>query len=297
MIDIPEELARTQSKANGEAGRAFVAGLPDLAAEFVERWELRLTGPAMYGMCALVLPVEQADGTAAVLKLQLLDDESVGEPVALRLWEGAGAVRLLRHDPVTGALLLEALDSARDLSGVESREAVRVIAELLARLTAVPAPPGVRSLGDVAARMLDDVPALSARLPDAAERALLRDCAAAVREVAGEPGDRLLHWDLHYENVLATRPGDPRGPWLAIDPKPLSGDPGFDLMPALDNRFDAAETLWRFDLMTEILDLDRQRARAWTLGRALQNSLWDVADGERALHPDQVSVARALLGR
>ncbi|WP_446041311.1 aminoglycoside phosphotransferase family protein [Streptomyces sp. SID1121] len=297
MIEIPEELARTQSKANGEAGRAFVAGLPDLAAEFVERWELRVNGPAMYGMSALVLPVERVDGTAAMLKLQLLDDESVGEPVALRLWEGAGAVRLLRHDPVTGALLLEALDSTRDLSGVESREAVRVIAELLARLTAVPAPPEVRSLGDVAARMLDDVPALSARLPDAAERALLRDCAAAVREVAGEPGDRLLHWDLHYENVLATFPGDPRGPWLAIDPKPLSGDPGFDLMPALDNRFDAAETLWRFDLMTEVLDLDRQRAAAWTLGRVLQNSLWDVADGERALHPDQVSVARALLTR
>ncbi|QIQ04156.1 aminoglycoside phosphotransferase family protein [Streptomyces liangshanensis] len=297
MIDIPEELARSQAKANGEAGRAFVARLPDLAAEFLERWELRLGGPAMYGMCALVLPVTQADGTAAMLKLQLLDDESVGEAVALRLWEDAGAVRLLRHDPVTGALLLEALDATRDLAGVESREAVRVVAELLARLTAVQAPPEVRSLGDVAAGMLETVPVLSARLPDAAERALLRDCAAAVREVAGEPGDRLLHWDLHYENVLATPPGDPRGPWLAIDPKPLSGDPGFDLMPALDNRFDAAETLWRFDLMTEVLGLDRQRAAAWTLGRVLQNSLWDVADGERALHPDQVSVAHTLLRR
>ena len=105
---------------------------------------------------------------------------------------------------------------------------------------------------------------------------LLRDCAAAVREVAAEPGDRLLHWDLHYENVLAAD----REPWLAIDPKPLAGDPGFELLPGARQRFRAGEVRWRFDLMTEVLGLDRERARAWTLGRVLQNCLWDVEDGE-----------------
>ncbi|MEV6422281.1 aminoglycoside phosphotransferase family protein [Streptomyces sp. NPDC051662] len=298
VIDIPTELAETQSKFLGEAGRAFIAALPGRAADFLERWELRRTGPSMYGMCALVLPVERADGTPAVLKLQHLDEESAGEPVALRVWGGDGAVRLLAYDDGTGTLLLERLDT-RDLNEVESREAVRIIAELLARLTSVPAPAGMRGLGDIAARMLDGVPVASRSLPDETERRLLRDCAAAVREVAGEPGDRLLHWDLHYENVLASHPADAREPWLAIDPKPLAGDPGFDLMPALDNRFDAAETLWRFDLMTEVLGLDRERARAraWTLGRVLQNSLWDIADGERALNPEQVSIARSLLAR
>ncbi|MER8067509.1 aminoglycoside phosphotransferase family protein [Streptomyces sp. NPDC094034] len=296
VIDIPAELVETQSKFLGEAGRAFIAALPGRAADFLERWELRRTGPSMYGMCALVLPVERADGTPAVLKLQHLDEESAGEPVALRMWGGDGAVRLLRYDDETGTLLLERLD-ARDLNGVDAREAVRIIAELLARLTSVPAPPGMRGLGEIAARMLDDVPVLSRSLPEEAERRLLRDCAAAVREVMDEPGDRLLHWDLHYENVLAAHPADAREPWLAIDPKPLAGDPGFDLMPALDNRFDAAETPWRFDLMTEVLGLDRERARAWTLGRVLQNSLWDIADGERALNPEQVSIARSLLAR
>ncbi|MFJ5686281.1 aminoglycoside phosphotransferase family protein [Streptomyces sp. NPDC093099] len=296
VIDIPVELVETQSKILGEAGRAFIAALPGRAADFLERWKLRRTGPSMYGMCALVLPVERADGTPAVLKLQHLDEESAGEPVALRVWDGDGAVRLLEYDDETGTLLLERL-ATRDLGAVDSREAVRIIAELLARLTAVPAPAGMRTLGDIAARMLDDVPVASRSLPDESERRLLRDCAAAVREVAGEPGDRLLHWDLHYENVLASHPGDLRDPWLAIDPKPLAGDPGFELMPALDNRFDATETRWRFDLMTDVLGLDRERARAWTLGRVLQNSLWHVADGERALQPDQMSVARSLLAR
>ncbi|MFD7893959.1 aminoglycoside phosphotransferase family protein [Streptomyces sp. NPDC059743] len=296
VIDIPVELAETQSRFLGEAGRAFIAALPGRAADFLERWELRRTGPSMYGMCALVLPVECADGTAAVLKLQHLDDESAGEPVALRAWDGDGAVRLLRYDGTTGTLLLERL-RARDLSGVPSREAVRILAELLARLTSARAPAGLRSLGDIAARMLREVAgpekALVDSLADEDERRLLRDCAAALREVAAEPGDRLLHWDLHYENVLA---GD-REPWLAIDPKPLAGDPGFELLPALDNRFDASETLWRFDLMTEVLGLDRERARAWTLGRVLQNSLWHIKDGEWELDPDQVSIARSLLAR
>ncbi|MFJ5114185.1 aminoglycoside phosphotransferase family protein [Streptomyces sp. NPDC088551] len=296
VIDIPVELVETQSKILGEAGRAFIAALPGRAADFLERWKLRRTGPSMYGMCALVLPVERADGTPAVLKLQHLDEESAGEPVALRVWDGDGAVRLLEYDDETGTLLLERL-ATRDLGAVDSREAVRIIAELLARLTVVPAPAGMRTLGDIAARMLDDVPVASRSLPDEGERRLLRDCAAAVREVADEPGDRLLHWDLHYENVLASHPGDLRDPWLAIDPKPLAGDPGFELMPALDNRFDATETRWRFDLMTDVLGLDRERARAWTLGRVLQNSLWHVADGERALQPDQMSVARSLLAR
>ncbi|MCD7053707.1 hypothetical protein LRS58_23585 [Rhodococcus sp. BH2-1] len=47
--------------------------------------------------------------------------------------------------------------------------------------------------------------------------------------------------------------------------------------------------------MTEALNLDRDRARAWTLGRILQNALWDIEDGERRLSRDQVSIARVLL--
>ncbi len=270
MIDIPGELAASQEEFNGEAGRAFIARLPDLVADFLDRWELRLDGPSMYGVCALVLPVLRADDTPAVLKLQPLDEESEGEPVALRIWDGDGAVRLLAHDEPTGTMLLERLDPSRMLSHVpDTREATLVVARLLAHLTATPAPPGMRRLGDIAQDMLDRTPEALRRIPDPDQRRLVADCAAALREVAAEPGDRLLHWDLHFENVLSSD----RAPWLAIDPKPLAGDPGFELWPALDNRFDPDEVRWRFDAMTDILTLDRPRARAWTLARLLQNSL------------------------
>ncbi|MFD8690433.1 aminoglycoside phosphotransferase family protein [Streptomyces sp. NPDC059651] len=299
MIDIPDALIATQSTYNGEAGRAFVAALPGMAADFLERWGLRPDGGSSYGVCALVLPVVRvADGRRAALKLQPVDEETAGEPVALRLWgeASAGAVELLEHDAATGTMLLERLEGDRALSGVaDAREAVRVVAELLAGLTAVrvPAGAGLRGLGDVAARLVGTAPAVVELLVDEGERRLVADCAAAVREVAGEPGDRLLHWDLHFGNVLAGRGGQ----WVAIDPKPLAGDAGFELFPALVDRFDAADVPGRFDLLTGVLGLDRGRARAWTLGRVLQNACWGAESGERRLVPEQAEVARRLLGR
>ncbi|MEU1438754.1 aminoglycoside phosphotransferase family protein [Streptomyces sp. NPDC005786] len=302
MIDIPDALIATQSTYNGEAGRAFIAALPGTAEGFLERWGLRPDGGAMCGVCALVLPVVRvADGRRAALKLQPVDEETAGEPVALRWWgeASAGAVELLEHDAVTGTMLLERLDGGRALSGVaDAREAVRVVGGLLAGLTAVRVAEGsgLRGLGEAASRMVGAAPGVAGRLADAGERRLVADCAAAVREVAGEPGDRLLHWDLHFGNVLAGL-GERGGRWVAIDPKPLVGDAGFELFPALVDRFDADDVGWRFDLLTGVLGLDRGRARAWTLGRVLQNACWETEEGGRRLVPEHAEVARRLLGR
>ncbi|GGP96555.1 streptomycin 6-kinase [Actinomadura coerulea] len=299
-IDVPEALAASHSKHFGASGRAWIAALPDLANEFLDRWALRPDGPGRHGVASLVLPVTRADGTPAALKLQPVTDEHATEPVGLRVWDGEGAVRLLDHDPGTGTMLLERLDATRPLSSVADDDtALGVLADLLVRLVAVPAPEGLRRLADIAAAMLDEVPGAVPALGDPADRRLVRTCASAVAELVGEPGDRLLHWDLHYDNVLAAE----REPWLAIDPKPLAGDPGFDLLPALDDRWDEVvaggdvtrAVLRRFDLLTEALGLDRKRATGWTLGRVLQNALWDVEDGETALDPAQVAIATALL--
>ncbi|WP_149262575.1 aminoglycoside phosphotransferase family protein [Actinomadura sp. K4S16] len=299
-IDVPEALAASHGKYGGASGRAWIAALPGLAAAFLDRWSLRLDGPGLHGMASLVLPVTRADGAPAALKLQPVTDEHATEPVGLRVWDGDGTVRLLDHDPGTGTMLLERLDAARPLSSVPDDDtAVEVLAGLLARLVAVPAPEGLRHLAGIAAAMLDEVPRAVPALRDPADRRLVRTCASAVAELVGEPGDRLLHWDLHYDNVLGGR----REPWLAIDPKPLAGDPGFDLLPALDNRWDevvatgdvARQVLRRFDHLTEALGLDRRRATGWTLGRVLQNALWDVEDGETALDPAQVAIATTLI--
>jgi streptomycin 6-kinase len=301
-IDVPDALAASHRKHSGAAGRDWIVALPRLAADFLDRWALRPDGPARHGVVALVLPVLQADGTPAALKLQPLSDETAGEPVGLRTWNGQGVVRLLDHDPDTGTMLLERLDATRPLSRVaDDTAAVGILGELLARLVAVSAPTDLRRLAGIAEAMLDQVPRAVRGLRDPAQQRLLRSCAAAVAELVGEPGDRLLHWDLHYDNILAGQ----REPWLAIDPKPLAGDPAFELLPALGNRWDevvatgdvAGAVLRRFDLLTEVVGLDRQRATGWTLGPVLQNALWDIEDGDTTLDPAQVAIATALLQR
>ncbi|MFE6666505.1 aminoglycoside phosphotransferase family protein [Streptomyces sp. NPDC057697] len=301
-VDVPAAFAAAYGTNGGASGRAWLAALPELAADLLDRWSLRPDGPAAHGMASLVLPVVRADGMPAVLKLQQVTEDNIGAAPGLRLWDGDGVVRLLDHDPDTGTMLLERLDAARPLSTVsDDTAAVQILAELLARLVAVAAPPGFRRLADIAAAMLDEAPRAVPLLREPAERRLVDICAAAVAELLDEPGDRLLHWDLHYDNVLAGQ----REPWLAIDPEPLAGDPGFELLPALDNRWaevvasgDVTRTvLRRFDQLTEVLGLDRRRAVGWTLGRVLQNALWDVEDGKSALEPAQVAIATALLSR
>lgn len=301
-VDVPDAFAASYGR-NNASGRAWIAGLPRLAADFLERWTLRPDGPAEHGMASLVLPVIRADGAPAVLKFQQASEDNAGAALGLRAWDGNGVVRLLDHDPDTGTMLLERLDAARPLSSVADDDAaMQILAELMARLVAVPAPPGLRRLADIAAAMLDQVPGAVAALRDPAEQQLVHTCASAVAELIGEPGDRLLHWDLHYDNILAGQ----REPWLAIDPEPLAGDPGFDLWPALNSRWEEAvvatgdvtrTVLRRFDLLTEVLGLDRQRATGWTLGRILQNALWDIEDGKTALEPAQVALGMTLLRR
>ncbi|WP_116246924.1 aminoglycoside phosphotransferase family protein [Nocardiopsis sp. FIRDI 009] len=299
-VAVPAALAES---VTGLFGPEWAAALPKLTARQCDRWGLRPDGPAMHGVVALALPVRRADGTPAVLKMQPVDEETAGEPVALRAWAGDGAVRLLEHDSGNGAMLLEALDSSRSLLDVGLPEASTVIGRLLARLNAHPAPAGLPGLGPVTLDLAERADRLAA-VRAGGDRDRLSDLAARAREVAADPGDRLLHWDLHHGNVLAPLPGSGRDAWLAIDPKPLAGDPAFELLPALFNRWEETvatgdvrrETRRRFDALTEVAVLDRDRARAWTLVRVLQQCVWWVEDEQDGLPDAHVAVADALSG-
>ncbi|MEU1128911.1 APH(6)-I family aminoglycoside O-phosphotransferase [Streptomyces sp. NPDC005900] len=299
LVEIPEALASSYAHALGEEGQGWIAALPALVADLLDRWALTTDGVPASGEASLVLPVLRADGTRAVLKLQTPREETSAAITGLHIWNGRGIVRLLDHDPQSSTMLLERLDASRSLASVEDDDAAMgVLAGLLARLVSVPAPQGLRCLGDIAEAMLEEAPRAAAALADPTDLRLLNHWASAVAELAGDPGDRMLHWDLHYGNVLAAE----REPWLAIDPEPLAGDPGFDLWPALDSRWDdiapqgdmARVVRRRFDLLTEALGLDRARAAGWTYGRLLQNALWDIEDGRTALDPAAVTLSEAL---
>ncbi|WP_420323231.1 aminoglycoside phosphotransferase family protein [Kribbella sindirgiensis] len=294
VIEIPAKLVRNHK----ESAPDWLAGLPGAVERYVDEWQLTVSGDPLSGEASLILPVVRRDGTAAMLKLQSVNDESESEALALRTWNHDDVVEVYEDDPETSTLLLERLEP-RTLDDLpDDVEATRILAELLTHLMVVPAPPGIRHLSDIAAGMIEDAPRLIPRLSDPAEQALAWRFVAQVTELLPEPGDRLLHWDLHYYNVMAAR----RQPWLVIDPKPLAGDPAFELMPAVWNRWDDLVATGdlsqairdRFDLMLEVTGIDRDRALGWTAGRILQNVLWFTADGDTRIEDELAAVSAAL---
>ncbi|HEX6887189.1 MAG TPA: aminoglycoside phosphotransferase family protein, partial [Candidatus Nanopelagicales bacterium] len=81
------------------------------------------------------------------------------------------------------------------------------------------------------------------------------------------------------------------GQWLAIDPKPMSGDPHYELGPMLWNRYDELAgdvrggVRRRFQALVEHSGLDEDRARDWVVVRAVLNANWTVQDAQRAGAP------------
>jgi streptomycin 6-kinase len=117
-------------------------------------------------------------------------------------------------------------------------------------------------------------------------RRMVEQALSLAGELVADPASTgvIVHGDLHYENVLASD----REPWLAIDPKPMSGDPHFELAPMLWNRMeelgDAVRTglRRRFHTLVDAAGLDEARARDWVIVRMVLNAHWAVEDAQRA---------------
>ena len=286
-----------EMRARGDDWAAWVDRLPPLTRDLLDEWELTLDGALMNGFCSLVVPVVTADGQRAVLKLhEDIDDESEFEHLALQRWQGDGAVRLLRADPRRWALLLERLHS-RDLTSIGDLEACEIVAGLYPRIH-VPALPQLRTITSYVERWTADLAALPADAP--IPRRMREQCVSLARDLVADPASVgvIIHGDLHYENVLAAD----REPWLVIDPKPMSGDPHYEIAPMLWNRFDElGDNLRdglrrRFHTLVDTAGLDEDRARDWVVVRMIHNASWAVIDGD----PDDdyltmcVTIAKAV---
>lgn len=277
--------------ADVPGGAELLAALPGIVAACCERWEITVGEPFADGVVSLVLPATRRDGSEAVLKVPFPDVESRHEPDGLAFWEGRGAVRLIARDGAGGAFLVERLRPGTSLLERPEREAASVIAGIVAALHRPPPPAHPFALlTEVAAAWAVDVPRRWEALRRPFERELVDQAVAAC--LAGNEVDPVvLHQDLHAGNVL--RDG---GGWRAIDPKPLVGDPAFDLASALRDRrpLPAGEAdavvRRRLDTLSRALGYDRDRMRRWGIAHALA---WGV--GDDGVDDAMVACARALL--
>ncbi|MFJ2757273.1 aminoglycoside phosphotransferase family protein [Nocardioides sp. NPDC087217] len=295
MTPLPDSFVALA--ANGPDWAAWLDRLPGLVRDLLEEWSLRPEGEATHGSTALVMPVRTADDEAAVLKIGWPHWEAEHEALALQTWGGRGAVRLLRADPKRFALLLERLH-AEDLSELWDVQACEIVGGFYRRLH-VPAPPQLRTLSAQAARWASELGEKERRLP--VPPRMVEQARAIARDFAADEATdgTLIHTDLHYENVLQ---GD-REEWLVIDPKPLSGDPHYELAPMLWNRFEEYAgrirdgVRMRFFALVDAAELDEDRARAWAVLRLIVNVKGELEDNRT---PDKdwitamISVAKAV---
>jgi streptomycin 6-kinase len=284
-VVIPAKLAATVVEWEGGSGRDWLAQLPGLVSAVSEAWDLELGAPfEPGGNISWVAPAGRRDGTEAVLKLQHPHPESEPEATALTAWHGAGAVRLLAHDRNRRALLVERCRPGSPLGDeADPLAAARVGAALGARLHAVPAPGGLPSLAAVQRAWADELEGRLTRHP-VADPGLARHALVTMRErpdACDHPV--LLHGDLNPTNVLAAE----REPWLAIDPKPMLGDPAYDgsrlvAQPdPLDLSDPASAVAGRLDLVADGLGVDRALLAAWCLVAAVEMGMSAIAHGDR----------------
>jgi streptomycin 6-kinase len=253
--------------------RPDMGALAATAAEVAAAWQLEPGLPFPLARYSFVAPV----GDDAVLKVTPReDDEADEEADALALWDGGGAVRLLRHDRARRALLLERASPGSDLSEVPEDDALAA-AIAVGRKLWRPAAEPFRWIGDRVPRWLDNAEREGGRGSELVP--LARELYARLEP----PRATLVHGDFHHHNILASARGH-----LAIDPKPMLGEPEYDVPSFLWNplrmRLELARTERRLAAFAAA-GLDEGRMRAWAV----------IRGAYLGADPAECEVLRALL--
>ncbi|MCX4808002.1 aminoglycoside phosphotransferase family protein [Streptomyces sp. NPDC058682] len=284
MIETPEMFTRCTVEREGAAGAAWLAELPAIVDELLERWECVPDGEVMHGGVGIIVPVLRRDSVAAVLKVSFPHPGNVHEPDAFEAWGGRGAVLLHERDDERFAMLLERVRSVT-LEGVEDGDEVVTVAGRLSRRLAVPAPAHLPRLREQADSWEEQLRKDEGDWAHALPRYVVDAAVATVRELGHTQPDVLIHGDLHARNVLRAD----REPWLAVDPKGYVGDPAYDGGTLLKTRalsLIGAEDLGKavhrtVDVFVEAAELERERVRRWAQLHAVQAAFWARRHGFR----------------
>lgn len=257
-------------------------------ADILYRWGLTPDGEPIVTRSSRLLPVRRS-GIAAMLKIPLHPEEKRG--AALMSWwdgEGAAAVLALADE----AILLERAEDDGSLAELarsgRDDEASCIICGVIAKLHARKAnpPDGLLLL-----------PQWFQALEPAASRhgGVLIKAAAAARDLLAAPQEvTVLHGDIHHGNILDF---GLRG-WLAIDPKGLVGERGFDYAnvfcnPDRETATAPGRLARQATIVAEASGLERERLLKWVLAYAGLSAAWRLDDREAPHLPLAVAEAAA----
>jgi streptomycin 6-kinase len=238
-------------------------------------WQLIPDGAPFSTHTSVLLPVLAAD-QPAMLKVATVPEEERGATV-LAWWGGKGAASVLALEGE--ALLMERATGSRSLvqmaASGDDDAGTRILCATAARLHAPrPGPPA--SSVPLETWFTDLAPA-AAR--EGGNLARAHAAATHLLETPREP--TVLHGDLHHGNVLDF---GARG-WLAIDPKGVSGERGYDFANIFCNPDAATATApgrlaRQANVVAAAAGIDRARLLTWVLAYAGLSASWSMEDGD-----------------
>lgn len=265
---------------------------PDMFEPYLRRWGLTPDGEAFASLSGHLLPVRQA-GTPAILKISHEPEEVAGAQV-MAWWNGDGAAPVLAH--AGEALLMVRAEGSASLVEMATTgrddDATRILCATVAHLH--------RPRADARPPLVPLAQWFGALLAvPSNESSILARSADAARALLGAPRDEVvLHGDIHHANVLDF---GKRG-WLAIDPKGLYGERGFDYAnlfcnPDGDTAIAPGVFARRVEIVTRAAAIDAQRLLLWVLAWAGLSAVWRREDGDDARRTlDVARLAGAALG-
>lgn len=283
IVQLPEKFRQNILDLHAGKGERWLNDLPDLIAEISEKWLLSVEQPFANLSYNYVAPCICADGAQAVLKIGFGEEDSVifSEAAFLKLLDGNGAVKLLRFDKNYCALLLERLIPGENLKRIcqtNDEQATRIAIEVMRRLRCKP-PENIKfptlenwmnglqtaaNANFFAPRLVAKARNYFEELSDASEQ------------------DLLLHGDLHHENILSAE----REPFLAVDPKGVIGNIGYEIGVFLNNQRHLMRTRQnlsqvlarRVEQFARSFEIEPQKLRKWAFVQAVLSAWWVFED-------------------
>ncbi|MGE8186561.1 aminoglycoside phosphotransferase family protein [Pseudomonas sp. NPDC086278] len=259
---------------------------------WLQRWALVPDGEPIITPGSRLLPVRMGEAPA-MLKVAIDDEEKFGN-LLMTWWDGEGAARVYAHHDA--ALVLERAQGERSLMHMalngQDDQASSILCSALARLHAPrlsPPPP------------LVPLSRWFRSLRRAAEQhgGAYSLCLATAETLLAEPQDVVvLHGDMHHDNLLDFQS---RG-WLAIDPKRVIGERGFDYAnlicnPDLPTAIDPRRFHRQVDVVAEAAGLEQRRLLQWVLAFGGLSAAWFLEDNDVLQAQGQLQVAELAASR
>ncbi|MCV9961264.1 3'-kinase [Pararhizobium sp. BT-229] len=256
---------------------------------FIEKWALVADGEPIVTRSSRLLPVRW-QGLPAMLKIAVEAEERLGG-LLMQWWDGKGAARVYAHD--SDAILIERAQGKRSLLAMAMNgaddEASRIICKAVGNLHR----PQDKPYPDLVP--LDRW--FQALEPAARSHGgILQTSATVAKALLAEPREvGVLHGDIHHSNILDFEARC----WLAIDPKGLFGERGYDYAnlfcnPDLPATQDPARLRRQLPVVAEHSGLSPQQLLRWIVAYAGLSAAWFIeedGDAAPAMHVAEIAAA------